>query len=47
MSEGVGGMGGMMLTGETDVFELKLVPVSLVCLKSHIDLSGNESGSPL
>jgi len=47
MSEGVGRMGGMMLTGDTDSFELKLVPVSLVCLKSHIDWSGNESSSPL
>jgi len=36
-----------MLTGETEVFGLKLVPVSLVCLKSHNDWSGNDSGFPL
>jgi len=47
MSEGVGRVGGMMLTGETEVFEVKLVPVWLVCLKSHIDWSGKESGFPL
>jgi len=40
-------MGGMMLTVETNVFNVKLVKVSLVCLKSHIDWSGNESGFPL
>jgi hypothetical protein len=47
MSERVERMGAMMLTGEIKVFDVKLVPVSVVCLKSHIDWSGNESGFPL
>lgn len=37
MSVGVGRMGGTMLNGETEVFEVKLVPLSLMCLKSHKD----------
>jgi len=46
MYEGVRGIDGMMPTGETEV-QVKLVPVSLVCLKSHIVWSGNESGFTL
>jgi hypothetical protein len=37
----------MMLTGETEAFGVKFVPVSLVCLKSHNDWSGDESGFSL
>lgn len=47
MNEGVRRIDEMILTGETGVLGVNLVPVSLVHLKTHTDWSGNESSFPL